>query len=108
MAAKEKQVKKIGMQQFGWLLAWIFGLFIIFLGIVLFWRGIQQGVLAQVTISAILFILSGFFVLPLCNYLLTKLFKIQLSGWIRFIIFIILMILAVILFYTFMQPYTQA
>ena len=67
--------------------------------------GKQKG---KLLLSSLLFILSGFILLPLFNSVLARFFKVQLSGWIRFFIFLSLVVVAFILAITALSPLIQS
>ncbi|MBU2576350.1 MAG: hypothetical protein KKF50_01375 [Nanoarchaeota archaeon] len=93
----QKQIKTIGMGSLGKLFGWILGIIFILLGLLLLYRGFESGLIGKLVLPSILFILSGFILLPVFNLVLIKTFKIQFSGWVRLIIFILLIIFAIIL-----------
>ena len=93
----QKQIKTIGMGSLGKLFGWILGIIFILLGFLLLYRGFASGLLGKLVLPSNLFILSGFIILPIFNLILIKTFKIQFSGWVRLIIFILLFIFAIIL-----------
>ena len=97
MENQKKQIKTIGMSFIGKFFGWATGIILILLGFVILYRGFASGLIGKLFLSSILFILSGFILLPVFNLILIKIFKIQFSKWIRFFIFIFLIIFGFIL-----------
>jgi len=97
MESQKKQIKTIGMSFVGKFFGWAIGIIFILVGFMILYRGFASGLIGKLFLPSILFILSGFILLPLFNLVLIKIFKIEFSGWIRFFIFILLIIFATIL-----------
>lgn len=96
---QEKQEVKVVGLGFVWkILLWILGAALILAGFGILYRGIQASIFKKVLLSGILLILSGIVVLPVFSSITTKYLKIKFSGWIRFFLFLILLILANVLF----------
>lgn len=97
MGNQKKEIKTIGMGFVGKLFGWIIGIIFILIGFMILYRGLASGLFGKLFLPGILFILSGFILTPVFNLILIKMFKIQFSGWVRFFIFISLIIFASIL-----------
>ena len=97
MEQQKKEIKTIGMGFVGKLFGWIVGIIFILIGFMILYRGLASGLIGKLFFPAILFILAGFIISPVFNIILIKIFKIQFSGWVRFFIFIFLIIFASIL-----------
>jgi len=104
MENQKKQIKTIGMGSVGRFFGWAIGIAFILLGFMILYRGFASGLIGKLFLSSILFILSGFILLPIFNLVLIKIFKIQFSRWIRFFIFIFLIIFGFILITTALVP----
>lgn len=104
MENQKKQIKTIGMGLVGKFFGWAIGIIFILLGFVILYRGFASGLIGKLFLSSLLFILSGFILLPLFNLVLIKIFKIQFSKWIRFFIFIFLIIFGFILISMALTP----
>ncbi len=108
MKDQKKQIKTIGVASVGKFLGWIIGIIFILCGFMILYRGFASGLLAKLFLPSILFILSGFILLPVFNLVLIKTFKIQFSIGVRFFIFILLIIFAVILTTMAINPIINA
>ncbi len=95
---EKQEVKVVGLGFFWKVILWILGIFLVLAGFVIFYRGFQAGIFKKVLLSGILLILSGFIILPIFNSITTKYLKIKFSGWIKFFLFVILIISANVLF----------
>ena len=95
---KITEAKVVGMGLVWKIILWLVGAFFIFIGLLMFYRGIQAGIFMKVLWTGIMWIVAGFIVLPVFNNFTTRYLKIKLSGWLRFFIFVILAIMAAVIF----------